>query len=261
MNRHTFAICAYQDSPYLEACMKSLKKQTISSAIILCTSTPSPYIDSLAENYGIPVFVRDGESDIQADWNFAYEMADSKLVTIAHQDDMYHKTYAKTVQNCWSRYPDTTVMTTDAVIVKDGELQGADGVKLVKKLLRLPLRLPFLNHITWVKKSALLFGNPIMCPSCTYDKEKLGIPLFQSQYKFALDWDTMVELAEKPGRFLCVERPLLYYRIHEGATTKNCIRDHRREQEETMMFERFWPRWLVQKVMIFYRKAYGSYDQ
>lgn len=261
MSAHTFAICAYKDSPYLEACIRSLKKQTIPGKVILCTSTPSPYIDQLAENYGVPVFVREGESDIQEDWNFAYHKADTRLVTIAHQDDMYHKAYAQTVQDCWNKYPDTTVMTTDSVIVKHGRLQKPGLVELVKKLLRLPLRMPGLNHMTQVKKAALRFGNPIICPSCTYDKKALGEPLFSSSYKFALDWDTMVNLAERPGRFICIERPLLYYRIHEDATTNKCIKDHRREQEEEAMFARFWPAWLVRLWMGFYRKAYDSYGE
>lgn len=261
MESHTYAICAYGDSPYLEACMKSLKRQTLPSPVILCTSTPSPYIEKMAGKYEIPVYVREGKSDIQEDWNFAYHMADSRLVTIAHQDDMYHKSYGMVLQNCWSRYPDTTVMTTDAVIVKHGQLQKPDGVTLVKKLLRLPLRIPALNHISRVKKSALMFGNPIMCPSCTYDKARLGEPLFHSPYKFALDWDTMANLAEKAGRFICIEKPLLYYRIHEEATTNACIKDHRREQEERQMFCRFWPVPIVDMLMRFYRKAYDSYDE
>lgn len=261
MNAHTFAICAYKDSPYLESCIKSLKKQTVSSSIILCTSTPSPYIQGMADKYGIPVFARDGQSDIQADWNFAYHMADSRLVTIAHQDDMYHRQYAATVQNCWKRYPDTSVMTTDAVIVKHGQLQKPDQVEFVKKMLRLPLRVPALNHLTAVKRSALRFGNPIMCPSCTYNKEMLGEPLFQSDYKFALDWDTMTQLAERDGRFICIEKPLLYYRIHEEATTKSCIKDHRREREEADMYRKFWPDFLVKLLMKGYRRAYDSYDE
>lgn len=260
MNTHTFAICAYKDSPYLESCIRSLKKQTVPSDVILCTSTPSSYIRELAAAYGIPVYVRDGESDIQADWNFAYQMADSKLVTIAHQDDMYHKRYAETVRECWGDYPDTTVMTTDAVIVKHGQLQKPDKVELVKKILRLPLRIPAMNHLTWVKRSALRFGNPIMCPSCTYNKEVLGEPLFQSDYKFALDWDTMAQLAKRPGRWICMEQPLLYYRIHEEATTKGCIKDHRREREEAEMYRKFWPEWMVQLLMKGYRNAYDSYD-
>lgn len=260
MRTHTFAICAYKDSPYLKACITSLKKQTIPVNIILCTSTPSPFLQEMAEQYKIKMYVREGESDIQTDWNFACEMADAELVTIAHQDDMYHKTYAQTVQNCWSRYPDTTVMTTDAVIVKDGTLQKPGSVELVKKLLRLPLRIPQLNHLTRVKTLALRFGNPIMCPSCTYDKHALGAPLFVSEYKYALDWDTMADLAERNGRFICVERPLLYYRIHPEATTKGCIKDHRRETEERSMFRRFWPEWVVNMIMHFYQKAYDSYD-
>lgn len=70
---HTFAVCAYKDSPYLEECIRSLKRQSVQTNVILCTSTPSPYIEGIAEQYGIPVFVRDGKSDIQDDWNFAYE--------------------------------------------------------------------------------------------------------------------------------------------------------------------------------------------
>lgn len=260
MRSHTFAVCAYGDSPYLESCIKSLKNQTVPSDILLCTSTPSTFIKDLADRYGIPVYVREGASDIQADWNYAYHMAGGDLVTIAHQDDLYHRHYARMVQICWKHYPDTTVMASDAGIVKNNRLVRPGRVELVKKLLRLSLRIPKLNHLTWVKLSALRFGNPIMCPSCTYHKKVLGEPLFRSQYKFALDWDTMAQLAKRPGRFLCVEKPLLYYRIHEGAATKRCILDHTREREETEMFRVFWPEWAVKFLMKGYRKAYDSYD-
>ena len=84
---HTFAICAYGDSPYLEECMASLACQRQKSEIICCTSTPSPYIEGLAEKYRIPLYVREGESGIREDWLFAYRKASGDLVTIAHQDD------------------------------------------------------------------------------------------------------------------------------------------------------------------------------
>ena len=38
-NRHTFAICAYGDSPYLTECLDSLLRQTVKSTILLATST------------------------------------------------------------------------------------------------------------------------------------------------------------------------------------------------------------------------------
>lgn len=257
---HTFAICAYKDSSYLEECIRSLKRQSMPVNVILCTSTPSAYIRELADRYDIPVFVRDGASDIQDDWNFAYETAETRLVTIAHQDDLYHRDYAKQLQKCWKKYPDTTVFTTDCVIIKNGTVQRPGMVQVVKYILRLPLRLYGLADRTWVKKAALIFGNPIICPSCTYDKKALGEPLFDSEFKFALDWDTMWKLAERPGRFICEERPLIGYRIHEDATTKACIVDDRRSREEIAMFGKIWPKPMVKVLMFFYRKAYSAYN-
>lgn len=63
--KHVFAVCAYKDSPYLEQCIRSLKAQTVPSHIIICTSTPSSYIDRLAWKYGLQVCVRQGESGIR----------------------------------------------------------------------------------------------------------------------------------------------------------------------------------------------------
>ena len=36
---HTFVICAYKESKYLEECIKSLINQTVKSNIIMTTST------------------------------------------------------------------------------------------------------------------------------------------------------------------------------------------------------------------------------
>ena len=260
MLSHTFAVCAYKDSPYLEACLKSLKRQSVQSDIILCTSTPSKYIQGMAELFNVPLYVRDGASDIQDDWNFAYHMADSQLVTIAHQDDCYHRDYGKTLQECWERYPDTTVFMTDCAVLKENKVQKPGLVQFVKHLLRLPLRLRQLSDRTCVKKAALVFGNPIICPSCTYDKESLGEPLFDSPFKFALDWDTMWKLAEKRGRFCCVEKPLLYYRIHGEATTKACIQNQERAADEAAMYGKIWPKPVVRFLMLFYKQAYRAYD-
>ncbi|MDO5415870.1 MAG: glycosyltransferase family A protein [Lachnospiraceae bacterium] len=257
---HTFAVCAYKDSPYLEACIRSVTGQSCRTSVILCTSTPSPYIHGLAAKYGIPVYVREGESDIQADWNFAFEMADARFVTIAHQDDMYGRDYVKTLEAYAKRFDDITMFTTDYTTVRDHELVPGERLVLVKRLLRLPLMLPELNHLTFVKKSALRFGNSICCPACTYQKERLGQPLFASDCKFALDWDTLITLAEKPGRFICAERPLVFHRLHKDAATNTCMKDSRRYREEVRMFGRLWPEPVVRLLMKFYQKAYESYE-
>ncbi len=46
---HTFAICAYKESEYLEECIKSIKKQSLKSNIIMVTSTPNDFIKNMAK--------------------------------------------------------------------------------------------------------------------------------------------------------------------------------------------------------------------
>ena len=76
---HTFAVCAYKESEYLEECIQSLINHDYKSKIIIATSTPNDYIDSLAKKYDIPVYVNEGEGGITQDWNFALSKVDTKL--------------------------------------------------------------------------------------------------------------------------------------------------------------------------------------
>ena len=69
MKDHTFAVCAYKESPYLEECIKSLKSQTIKSNILIATSTPNDYIKGIADKYEIPYYINEGEGGITQDWN------------------------------------------------------------------------------------------------------------------------------------------------------------------------------------------------
>ena len=274
---HAFVICAFGKSPYLENCIRSLLRQTAPSEIYIATSTPSEHIRRLARKYGLPLWVRQGESGIREDWLFAWREGGKRkrLITIAHQDDCSCRDYAKTVLAMYERYPDMTVFCSDYVTLKTRESRMADGtyypvqtricagdlVRLVKKLLRLPLRFRFYANRTWVKKSALIFGNSICCPSCTYNYSLIGDHMFDSGYSFALDWENLLSLAERPGRFVCVEEPLIAYRVHSGAATKKCIEDHRREADEASMFRKLWPDWMASLLMRFYKQSYKAYRE
>ena len=47
--KHSFVICAYTESPFLEECIQSLEKQTVKSTIKMVTSTPNEYIADMAK--------------------------------------------------------------------------------------------------------------------------------------------------------------------------------------------------------------------
>ena len=61
---HSFVICAYKESPYLEECIKSLTAQTEKSVVLMVTSTPNSYISDLAKKYAIPLYINEGEKGI-----------------------------------------------------------------------------------------------------------------------------------------------------------------------------------------------------
>lgn len=274
--KHIFAVCAYKESEYLECCVKSLVGQTEKSDIIICTSTPNDYIDSVAAKYDIPVFVRDGASDIRDDWNFAYNTADASFVTVAHQDDEYGKNYVKYMmaaideatyskkneKDNISDYKDSgiTMFLTDYLPIKHGKKGPRDINCKIRRLLRSPLKCNAFAKSKFIRKLTLSLGNSIVCPSVTYNKDKLGENVFTSEFKFNIDWDTFLKLALVKGRFVYVDRPLTFYRVHDGATSKEFIENHGREVEDMAMFCKFWPKPIAKLIMVFYKKAYKTYD-
>lgn len=263
--KHTFAICAYNDSPYLEDCIVSLKNQAVKSNIIICTSTPSTFISGLSEKYGIRLYVRDGESSLKDDWNFAAETAvketGAELVTIAHQDDIYERNYTRALSKAVRIYPDITVFCTRyRTIDKDGKLIHGKAER-VKRVLRCLLRMRRLADKRFIKRSALILGNGICCPSCTYNVSSIGLPIFKNSEHFVIDWETLLRLAGEPGRFVCVERELMDYRIHDGAETKKNIANHNRENEEYSVFKSIWPKPAAWLLMRFYKLSYSAYTK
>lgn len=259
-DKHTFAICAYKESPYLERVIKALMKQTVKSNIIMCTSTPCGYISNMAEKYDIPLYVRDGASDIRDDWNFAYDQAKTQFVTIAHQDDEYHEEYAGHLKAMIEKYDgDFLMFYSGYKPIKDGQVVTDINCR-IRRFLRWPMRIRVFNKVRWIKKLTLSLGNSICCPAATYNKEQLGDSMFTSDMKFNIDWDTFYKLAKMKGRFAYVDKTLTYYRVHDGATSKEFIDNSGRVVEDTAMFEKFWPRWMAKLIMKFYKKAYDTYN-
>lgn len=258
---HTFSICAYGESPYLENCIRSVLKQSVASRIIICTSTPNDYIKGLVKKYELPYFIRDGESGIQKDWNYAYNMADTEYVTVTHQDDIYHRDYLKNLGEYTERYKDTLIVMTDYKIIDQNQMVREDVSLLIKKILLLPLRWSVLADKGVVKKGVQSLGNAICCPSVCYHKTMLGDSIFRSKFKYALDWETFYQLSGCSGRFTYIPKSLFYYRIHDDATTKKCLINQEKSQEEMAMFRKFWPEWMVKVLMKFYKISYKSYEK
>jgi hypothetical protein len=206
--------------------------------------------------------VRDGESNIKDDWNFAYNTADADFVTIAHQDDMYSKHYSEAFYEYLEKHDnasDIIIYLTGYTALKNGKL-SKDINSRIRRLLRTPLKSERLAYSSFVRKMTLSLGNSICCPSVTYNKKKLGDNVFTSEYSFNIDWDTFLKLSREDGLFAYVDRALTFYRVHDGATSKEFIENNKRVLEDTGMFNQFWPKPITKLIMLFYKKAYSTYD-
>ena len=92
---------SYKESQYLEECIQSVLNQNVKSKVIISTGTPNSYIKEIAEKYKLQLFVNPNPSSLASDWNFAMSCAETELITLAHQDDVYEKGYSA---NIWKAY-------------------------------------------------------------------------------------------------------------------------------------------------------------
>lgn len=237
---HTFAICAYKTSRYLEECIISLKSQTIQSTLLLATSTPNEHIKGLCEKYDIPLFVNTGESGIAGDWNFAVGCADTPLITIAHQDDTYEPEYTEKMLNAVNKADKHIIFFTDYYELRNGEKVAKNKLLNIKRLLLFPLR--FFKRSIFVRRRVLSLGCSICCPSVTFNAEILKNNPFKSGFKSDLDWQQWENLSKLKGSFLYYPEPLMCHRIHEESATTGIIGENSRTVEDYEMFSKFWPK-------------------
>lgn len=242
MKKHTFAICAYKESPYLEECVKSLKRQTISSDIIVATSTPCEYIQNIAEKYKLPYYINHGEKGITQDWNFAYSCADSKYVTITHQDDIYEDNYLEQALLALDRSKRPLIFFSDYYELRSGKKVRNNILLNIKRIMLLPLRIKCFRYSRWVRRRILSIGSPICCPSVTYAVGNLPAVIFAHHFRSCEDWEAWEKISRLNGEFLYCPKLLIGHRIHEDSETTAIIGDNKRSEEEYEMFRKFWPK-------------------
>ena len=256
---HTFVVCAYKESLYLEKCICSLMKQNVKSNIIMTTSTPSEYIEKLAKKYGLKLFVNDDTPDIARDWNFAISKAETDLVTIAHQDDIYDKDYLEEILKAMNKVKKPILAHTAYYEIRDGKKVYSNRLLRIKKLMLLPQIPSFTWNSVFLRRRILAFGCAICCPSVTYVKGRLSEEPFQVGCKADLDWQAWEKYSKLKGAFCYVKKPIMGHRVHEDSETTNVIGEGQgRTAEDYEMYRKFWPKWIADMLIKLYAKGQDS---
>lgn len=250
---HTFVICAYKESQFLEECIKSIINQNVKSNIIMTTSTPNNYIEGLAKKYKIELLINNGKKGIGQDWNFGVSCAKTDYITIIHQDDVYKENYLEEIVNYFEKGKDFVIAFTDYREIKNGkEIELTKNLK-IKKILLFPLRL--FKKSKFIKRRALSLGSSICCPSVTINKKITGENPYKTELKCDLDWDTWDKMTLYKADFLYIPKELMCHRIHEESETSNLIENNIRLEEDLLMLKRYWPEPIAKFIMKFYKNA------
>ena len=250
---HTFSVCAYKESEYLEELLISLMTQTVRTNIIIVTSTPNQHINSLAKKYGLPVYVNTGEKGIAGDWNFALRSARTPLVTIAHQDDIYEPEYVSEILAAVNRAKDPIIAFSHYAELREGEKVYKNRLLQIKKIMMVPIRLS--NNSIFLRRRSLSLGNPICCPAVTYVKGRVAD--FDPVFVNNLDWNQWERLSKQKGSFVYVPKALMCHRIHKDSTTSEMIENKIRGQEDVVIFRRFWPKVIAERIA----RIYGTSEK
>lgn len=256
---HTFVVCAYKESPYLKKCIRSLKKQSVKSNILIATSTPNEYIKNIADENDIPLYINSSAPGIASDWNFAYSKAETELITIAHQDDIYDSNYLESILEAFNKVKNPILAHTAYYEIRNNERVYSNKLLKIKKIMLLPL----VPKVTWnsifIRRRSLSLGCAICCPSVTYVRDRLPEAPFEVGCKADLDWQAWERYSKLKGAFCYISKPVMGHRVHADSETSNVIGDgDGRTPEDYAMYRKFWPKWIADLLIKFYAKGQNS---
>lgn len=239
-NLHTFVVLAYQESPHLENCIKSVLNQTKPNDIIIATTTPNNHIKTLAQKYHLKI-VAGTHTNIGGDFDFAIHTASTPLVTVAHQDDLYAKTYTAKIIEAYQKHPASAIIFSDYYEIRGHKNVYTNTNLKIKRFLLTPIRIKKSLNSRHAKRLILKFGCSICCPAVTFVTKNCPKDIFKSHFQCDCDWHAWEVLSSKKGAFTFIPEPLVGHRISAETTTTDIINQGIRTKEDYEILRRFWP--------------------
>jgi len=259
---HTFVVCAYKESAFLDDTISRLVDQSLKSRVLISTSTPNETITAAAEKYGLEVRVNPNGGTSAKDWNFAYAQAETEYITLAHQDDIYEPAFTGKTLAALESAKNPIIAYTDYYELRY-EGKDAEGIRVesnkILDIKRLMLRMIDLaKGNRWLRNRVLSLGYPMCCAGTTYVKRRVDTPDFIPDWQNSHDWEAVIRFANEKGEFLYIRELLLGHRIYLESQTTNTIGSGIRYGEDMDCFRRYWPEPIAKAIMKRYSKAYES---
>lgn len=259
-NEHTFVVMAYNTSDYLQECISALKNQTVSVNIIMTSSTPNEVQKKIAKFNNIKYIINTNRNGFAGDLNFAFSAAETKYVTLCHQDDRFEPKYLENMMKAADEYNNGLLFHTDYFEMRpQGKVDNTMNIMIKRLMIRLAYGFRNAIKSNWLKRMLVSFGQPICTGSVMYNKGKIGKPKYDARFVVSPEWAEYLRYTKINGTFVYIPKKLYGYRVHPGQITADGLENRRDEDRE--MFCRIWPRPLARFLAWIYSLTYLNLEK
>lgn len=238
---HAFVVLAYERSPFLGACLASLKAQTLAARILIVTSTPNLDIAAQAQRHDLELKVNPDRAGMAADFNFGLGASGARLVTLVHQDDLYQPAFLQRTLDLFAHRPQGALSFTGYREIDDTDRVRRSKISIANDLLT-AASLGNTDTVTSLRSRLFLgLGCAIPCSSVTFDMEKLAGFSFSTDLSCCMDWDAWWRLRQEGALFLRTGERLVHRRYNGQTATAQAKREGRRQSEDLAVLRAIWP--------------------
>lgn len=230
--------CCNSNLGYLNLALESIFKQTSNNwkiELVDGNVQPNPQLKQLIQELKLinVRYVRNSSNLTMAgNWNFAFQAAETDLVTLLHDDDLLEPTYVERMLKLADSNPESAAFYTDVNLINSEGLPTKTIADSVKNVIR-PTNAIGVTHLKGDKGlSVLLKGCFIFCPTMCYRKSKLPEKPFNHSWKMVTDFQFYFDTLYCGKTITGINEKLYNYRRHDKNQTAKLTKDFTRFEEE-----------------------------
>ncbi|MEZ5987634.1 MAG: glycosyltransferase [Planctomycetota bacterium] len=231
--RTTILIPCWNAGDHLEPLLRSLLAQRRAPAALVLvddgSDDGSPARARAVAGDRVRVVEGGERRGLSGNWNRALALADTELLALAHQDDVYDEDWLGVMEDALDAAPEAGFAHCRARAIDDDGRAVDSPVEGYKRR--------FFADIDHADLGALYrrlyAGNFVCCPSIVYRTALFGrVGPFDDGLRFTADWDLAFRTLLAGVPFVAVDRVLLGYRRHRTSATAAQRHSLNRYEEE-----------------------------
>ncbi|WP_042150703.1 MULTISPECIES: glycosyltransferase [unclassified Pseudoalteromonas] len=225
---------------YLDRAVQSVLAQSSSDWILKLvdgSTEPSKKIKSWAlglNNKKIEYVINSQDKSMSGNWNYAFNLAATELVTLLHDDDMLSPNYIEEMVKLSKENPNSSAYFCNVNTIDEQEQLTLTIADYIKRFIQPKGKF---IHLSGDKGLAhLLKGVFIFCPTMCYRKSKLTQQPFNKKWKMVTDLDFYINTIKTGGVLTGTSEKLYLYRRHSNNQTSKLTQSLIRFEEEVSIY-------------------------